>query len=1455
MQSEASSSERSSESPRRKIALGGGIIVLCLVAFALATVLALRQAPRSDPFSPLTLGEKIFSPQERNAFLRLPVVSGQLNSVFVVPGSGHIWVAGNSGLLLVSEDKGATWQQRTVAKVKPPQPQLTPPSAPSIFKLKSGLSPLTWLVPDALAARPAGQSYDAGNAPPNVRQQLPNAPSAVEKDVKNLPAIHAPSQRQEPVEIQKPSPTPAEKEIQPHLQSIYFNDSRNGWIVGQAGALYKTTDGGATWALIASGSQADLYCIAFTDPGHGQIWGANTTVLVTADGGATWSRRVRYDQPVPELYFVHFFEARRGWALAKDRSLFYSNDGGEHWNRRGSQPKAPLNAIHFTTDEMGWAVGLDGMIFATQDGAKTWTPLYSGTQETLHSVYFSDRAHGWIVGANGALLRTADGGATWRRQSRGDYLSSVFFTDDSFGWAAGQNGRIMKSTDGGRSWLPIESGTKEVLRTVKFVDHMRGLAVGENGTILKTINGGKIWNQHQSGEKLSFSAAYFIDLDYGWAGRGTRIYTTIDGGETWKPQWTGAQSLFSSIFFVDRNFGWAVTGGVEYGGRIFGTKDGGGTWTPNNTGSKRLESIFFIDRDVGWVVGASGTILFTTDGSKTWNKQASETDAGLRSIYFLNQNLGWVTGESGIILSTANSGATWTQQPSGTKASLSSVFFSDPQHGWASGDGGTLLFTTDGGQSWNTPAYSRRPALWYWLVCLLLAGLSFFVMQRRGRPEMFTETVADMLASDRPLTANDPDPLDLHSISAGLARFIANRNTDPPLTIAVTGEWGTGKSSLMNLLYHDLKKRRFQPVWFNAWHHQKGEQLLASLYAHIQRQAVPPLFHPAGILFRLRLLLRRSRRNWLAFLAVVALGLAVYPYLEGTLFALAGAVADLAKAFLSGSKQNVRNALDLSALFKAIPNHLDKLMAAILASPAVAAVLRAIRSFGLSPQSLIAFGAADSPKKSDMDPGARARFAQEFNDVAASLDLGAMVLFIDDLDRCSKENVVEILETINFLTVSGRCFIILGMARQWVETCVALQFKELAEESDTDDDDKNGHVHRRRFAQQYLEKLINIEVPIPVPASDKTLALLAPNLPPPATRLQWIKSTLSKEIIKYLPFLCVALLALAAWGLKDWFMPTPAAPQPAPQEVRVLPGPSNQGELLLQDGKIRLPLNTDIDPKAGRALEVILKSPAQSLEKGIAIGTLGSGEQGAELVLRYRPQSTAPSASQTAESDQKPEPTPAEEKKSAETAFFQASPGQSGWAGLGWSLLAGLCLAVIGVFYLLQRPQRFTSDSQTFRDALVIWHPWIIFISRTPRTIKRFLNRLRYVAMRLQPMAPPHPVWQKFKNRLKGQDQEQQAEPIPGQGLEPIWVALGAIFHVHPAWLKDAASISQLFTTDALAMAALLEKEFPAIMERSEAAAALVAAIASFKQTFHKDAMDLMQQRERFLEVLAETGR
>ena len=54
-------------------------------------------------------------------------------------------------------------------------------------------------------------------------------------------------------------------------------------------------------------------------------------------------------------------------------------------------------------------------------------------------------------------------------------------------------------------------------------------------------------------------------------------------------------------------------------GKIFRTTNSGATWIPYNVGvGRNLYDIFFVDKLNGWAVGASGTIVASTDGGNSW---------------------------------------------------------------------------------------------------------------------------------------------------------------------------------------------------------------------------------------------------------------------------------------------------------------------------------------------------------------------------------------------------------------------------------------------------------------------------------------------------------------------------------------------------------------------------------------------------------------------------------------------------------------------------------------------------------------------------------------------------------------------------------------------------------------------------------------------------------------------
>lgn len=73
---------------------------------------------------------------------------------------------------------------------------------------------------------------------------------------------------------------------------------------------------------------------------------------------------------------------------------------------------------------------------------------------------------------------------------------------------------------------------------------------------------------------------------------------------------------------------------------------------------------------------------------------------------------------------------------------------------------------------------------------------------------------------DIPLSNKETDKLNILSYENALREFI--NNTQSPITIALQGEWGSGKTSLMNRMEEQLCQAadsRMYGIWLNTWHY------------------------------------------------------------------------------------------------------------------------------------------------------------------------------------------------------------------------------------------------------------------------------------------------------------------------------------------------------------------------------------------------------------------------------------------------------------------------------------------------------------------------------------------------------------------------------------------------------------------------------------------------------------
>ena len=325
------------------------------------------------------------------------------------------------------------------------------------------------------------------------------------------------------------------------------------------------------------------------------------------------------------------------------------------------------------------------------------------------------------------------------------------------------------------------------------------------------------------------------------------------------------------------------------------------------------------------------------------------------------------------------------------------------------------------------------------------AALAGLLMLRRACMSTWDAVLKDpgegpILESDAPIEDPSQATPTMRNVAARLAGLLRNVDTSVPLVIAITGEWGSGKTSLMRMVTREVSAAGCPCVWFNAWHHQRETHLFASLMETVRNEVER---WPFGRYLEVRrdLSLMRIRRAKLRFLAV--LGAFVIFFLFGV--------------------ESI-----ISSTSVAWPG----LGALVLAGYAMLDGYRSfLKVFGVPPASLLAGSATWFGWRAFSDKlSFRHRFGSAFGEVCQAFGVRRLVVCIDDLDRCGPEQVVTILEAVNFLTASGDCVVLLGMEEARVKAAIELHCVDKI---------RPGEKNRQSYSDRYLAKLIGLNVVVP----------------------------------------------------------------------------------------------------------------------------------------------------------------------------------------------------------------------------------------------------------------------------------------------------------------------------------------------------------------------------------------
>jgi len=309
-----------------------------------------------------------------------------------------------------------------------------------------------------------------------------------------------------------------------------------------------------------------------------------------------------------------------------------------------------------------------------------------------------------------------------------------------------------------------------------------------------------------------------------------------------------------------------------------------------------------------------------------------------------------------------------------------------------------------------------------------------------------------------------------------LATIILSKDNKTPLVIGVYGNWGSGKTSLMQIVKTKVEEKRnikennqipsfmheedpntFRPcktVWFNAWKYSKEEELWVSLIDAIGRE----LRKDSDLLKKIKEKASDFKRKYKWSKAMLSTMTQLLSYgrvnlnIEESRFA-----------------QNV-------AFYDEFQNFFDEII-------------------------------ADFTKR---ETG------------------GALVIFIDDLDRCLPSKVIGLLEAIKLFMDRPGCIFLIGTDPKMITSAIQAHY-------DT-------HGIKEMSAEEYLDKIVQIHFTLPPPRSDDIKAFIR-NLPglEPFTRdqLELIASGVPtnprriKTFVNYIELQWALLVNIGLGELKD----------------------------------------------------------------------------------------------------------------------------------------------------------------------------------------------------------------------------------------------------------------------------------------------------------------------------------
>lgn len=515
------------------------------------------------------------------------------------------------------------------------------------------------------------------------------------------------------------------------INNVYFVDSNNGWAVGAAGLVLKTSDSGLTWSKVLTPTERSLLSVKFTDAQNGWILADSGMLLHTLDGGRHWSTTSISSS---NWYGYNYRLIVRGQTIvvATEYYTYVSTDNGNTWTSVSTLFNLDVFEATGKQVALNWySLEASSDFFQT---SKT-SFIFPRPHSSYMGVSFANELEGMITTTESRdteqhviTWKTSDGGQTWNQVN--DFISSGYSYD------TGSPIKLLKHVTPQKAWMVVGEYPPKLFLTKNggqswsevgslcgydpYAWGFSSLPIIKDSTLVQncgtgfqvTEDDGVTWQTLKvDGITSSAYAINQLDRHVFIVKYPSGSYLTQDNGSTWKKVLHGNDNQvdFGGVWFFDKLQGIAVAGDQS----VIQTNDGGQTWSAlssittgnTSTAGDNIRSLQFTSRKTGWILRA-GVPYKTTDGGASWWVPAASLRLSEQvAIHFLDDNTGWSLSSYGRgLYQTQDGGGQWKKLTPIADTDLRSIAMQSSTKGVVGGSRGTIWRTTDGGVTWLVTA-------------------------------------------------------------------------------------------------------------------------------------------------------------------------------------------------------------------------------------------------------------------------------------------------------------------------------------------------------------------------------------------------------------------------------------------------------------------------------------------------------------------------------------------------------------------------------------------------------------------------------------------------------------------------------------------------------------------------------------------------------------------------------